>query len=103
MEPILICADQVAETGQQLGHQDFAKIPYGLHSSTSSPVVRQPKHMQQEDMLHLLKCAVSCIQIFGFEQGVNTICDENLKSAIKTFLLDPSQFVAGNIRHHLLA
>jgi len=59
--------------------------------------------MQQEDMLHLLKCAISCIQTFAFQQDIDTTSDEIQQSAIKTFLLDPSQFVAGNIRHHLLA
>ena len=59
--------------------------------------------MEQENMLHLMKYGISCIQMFGSGQDVDSISDEQFRSTIKTFLLDPSQFVAGNMRHHLPA
>ena len=99
MAPIWTHPDEEAEEGQQLDHQDFVGFTYGLHSSPSSSVVRQPKHMQQEYMLHLLQCAISRIQMFGSGQDLHNISDENFLSAIKTFLLNPSQFVSGKIRH----
>lgn len=95
--------DQEAEERQQLHDQDFAGVSYGLHLTPPSPVVRQAKHVQQEDMMHLLQCAFSRIQMFSSGQDIDVLSDEDLRSAIKIFLLDASQFVAGHIRHHLPA
>ena len=52
-----------------------------------------------------MKCAhaISHMQMSGSGLDVDSICDMRFGSEIKTFLLDPSQFVAGNIRRHLLA
>jgi hypothetical protein len=41
--------------------------------------------------------------MFGSGQDIDIISDEDFRSTTKKFLLDPSQFVVGNIRHHLPA
>ena len=105
MEPIWTHPDQEPEDGQQLDHQELvhkANKPNGFHTGQVSPVMRQPKHMQRKDMLHLLQCAMPRIHMFTSGQDTS-MSDEQFMAIVKSFLLDPAQFVAGTPRHHLPA
>lgn len=75
----------------------------GLRPQQAMPLVRQPVRMQAVKMLHLLQCAVPRIYMCGTEHDMDKSSDEMFMSVVKGFLLDPAQFVAGNVRHHLPA
>lgn len=77
-----------------------------MHSKQTGqllPSVRQTSKMSEDRMLQLLQCAIANIALFTTGRDHDFSPDDNFLTTIKTFLLDPGHFVAGNIRHHLPA
>ena len=54
-------------------------------------------------MLGLMHEAIHRLQSANPTQEAESSTDEGFLSSIQQFLLDPAQFVAGNLRHHLVA
>lgn len=78
-------------------------MPESAHGLHSIQLVIPPVQLLHGEMLHLLQQAIVGINMFDSGHDMDNSSDVDFMAKFESFLLDSSQYRAGNIRHHMPA